>query len=113
MNFKVGQKVVCVISDKGISKGNIYVILDFDYCACKHKCWVDVGITMPVGKIVVGCGDCSHDLTPNINWWNSRHFTPIEYNSAHDEIMQKFESPIERPDILEPVKPPKIPQHEQ
>jgi hypothetical protein len=40
------------------------------------------------------------------HWYSSKYFRPIEFNEAHDEILGKFKSPKESPDvpIKEPVK---------
>ncbi len=105
--MKVGDNVVCIKTmastqgDGQIIKGQIYPILDEWACGCGWRHF-DIGHTT---LYVSGCPTChSHSQKQGMLWARSEYFAPIQYNSAHSELLQKAVT-IEKSDI--PIKEPK------
>lgn len=107
MNFKIGQKVVCVKThSKGlVKKGQIYTILEVYVCPSCGLIHFDVGID---GSYIDNwkCTPCGYVIKTDKWYMCYRLFRPLETTKqvSYQEIIQKFPSPIERPDILEPAK---------
>lgn len=107
--MKVGDEIVCIFAPPDASgyvpvvKGRVYLLLGIVTCQnCGHT-WFDVGI-LPSGDFQE-CGRCAPFSTfPGHTVWVSyKLFRPIEYNSAHEELLNK-EVVEEKLDI--PVKEP-------
>lgn len=103
MNFKVGQDVVCVNKNSmhNTIVGKTYLINRVKYCKCGKQA-VDVGLPMLYSATECSCGKVSYD---GIAWFGSFRFRPLEFISAHNELIEKFPIPEEVPDIeiKEPV----------
>lgn len=90
--MKIGDRVVCVKAHTNpacrIKKGTIYTIRNAKQCSCGNIAF-DVGI---IGTSSIGsCNSCKGKYTKPIEiWWiSARSFAPIQYNSAHDELLNK------------------------
>lgn len=108
--MKIGQKVVCIQSctnppgTASVKKGQIYTIIDTKTCSYCGQHWVDVGIRVPAG---LGLCTCLRILNRNgTAHCNPILFRPIEYNSAHDELIKQIVT--EKPDIIEVDKPVEV-----
>ena len=99
--MRVGQKVVCIKSStsRWVIKGRIYTVENMVKCECGHI-MIAVGVVRL--KMYTSCSTCGMLYSPNI-WFNSANFAPIQYNSAHSELVQKAVT-IEKSDI--PIKEP-------
>ena len=107
MNFNIGQRVVCVNANSPFTKKDeIYVVSQIGNCPKCKRALIDLGFYTKRET----CAYCKTVISKDIQWFAPIDFRPLEYETCHAEIIQKFESPIERPDILEPKK---IPSHEQ
>jgi hypothetical protein len=107
MNFRIGQKVVCIKSGSAIKKGNIYTVLRTHACPGCGEPLIDIGYSVfDFGGKREICSICGKEVSRNIQWLVSKMFKRIEYNSAHDEILEKFKAPVESPDVPEksPIK---------
>lgn len=104
-NFKIGQKVVCVNAKPTIGKtvlyikeGNTYTIKNIHICSCgmEHISLIEINDN---GGLTCGncCGNCSM-LINQICYMNIR-FRPLIYNSATEEILEKFKLTEEKSDI--------------
>ena len=103
--MKVGDRVVCVNNASnsfgvGVVKGRVYTINDVLACEC-GRVYFDVGLPDSVGKNLCLCGVILNN-TQTV-FVISTAFAPIQYNSAHDELLGK-EIVKETSDI--PVKEP-------
>ena len=98
MNFKVGQKVVCVKDHSMgiVKKGQIFTVLDTENCCV--QC-IDVGVDIDSKYIGTRCRFCGHLSFKNMLF--SRLFRPLQTDTCHDEILEKFKSPEEQPDIVQ------------
>ena len=104
MNFEIGQKVVCV-DVSGVTslvEGATYTIIGINKCVCGClQLLVHSGSTAECTKCA-----CKTE-TPIIggdSWQRSTRFRPLEYDSAHEEILEKYPLTEEIPDV--PVKEP-------
>lgn len=107
--MKTGERVVCVetkgnVYGHSVKKGQIYTINNVWTCPSCGKFKLDVGLYHNMSGRNGGCVKCSLD-GPDISviWCDSRLFRPIQYNSAHSELVQKAVT-IEKSDI--PIKEP-------
>ena len=99
MNFKVGQKVVCIKNHRAnlVRRGEIYTVLRIDRC-CKQI--INTGVPLRPGILHSKCPDCDtihyHEMM-----FAARLFAPIKSDTCHNEIIEKFKSPEEQPDIIQ------------
>ena len=98
MNFKVGQKVVCVKDHSMgiVKKGQIFKVWDTEYCCM--PC-IDIGIDINSEVLGTKCKYCGHISFKNM--LDSRLFAPLKTDTCHNEILEKFKSPEEQPDIIQ------------
>ncbi len=84
IEFKVGQKVVCIntsslVSTKEVKpkliKGKIYTVNSIIYCGQCGTQKVDVGLIIDVSGVVCCCGFV---LEPTARWAASQRFAPID-----------------------------------
>ncbi len=106
--MKPGDRIVCVSAPSSecgevfVKKGTVYLLLGIIPCLkCDHV-WFDVGVR-PSGDFQ-RCGMCTYPSKfPGHTVWISRElFRPIEYNSAHSELLkevveEKLDIPIKEP----------------
>jgi len=106
--MKPGDKVVCIESAHDsdnrfeVKKGRVYTILDLWNCSCHTH--LDVGLgSYTIGRI--NCIHCGKTAPNSKSYVPSYYFRPIEYPSAHEELMNKtwVEEKIDIP-IKEPQK---------
>jgi hypothetical protein len=108
ISMKPGDKVVCIETTSTYSewskqkwtvyKGQIYTIQNV--MTCCDMFYLDVGF---VSKIPVRCPKCSKNMG-HIVWAGSILFRPIQYISAHEELLKK-ETIVETSD--QPIEEPK------
>ena len=104
MGMKTGDRVVCIKSSNykntwpDIIKGKIYTIRLVNYCGC--SVWLDVGIDMC--QIDSSCHRCRFSLPGGCAWYGSLLFRPLQFNSAHEELINIIEEKIDV-EIHEPV----------
>lgn len=102
MNFKVGQKVVCVsVSPNSnvcrhvstvLKKGAVYTIKSISYNSCCGKMLLDVGIKSDADEVKCTCGRI-RKKTGNIWEFDASRFAPIiENTSTADIANQIFET---------------------
>ena len=106
MSFKIGQQVVCVRShSRGhVIKGKIYPVLGTFICSCGMQS-IDVGhYVQDCGKNRVVCYNCRIPMSYSTMWYNNKLFSPLEYESANNEVIEKYKSTEEVPDT--PIKEP-------
>jgi len=91
--MKVGDRVVCVQGHYdpkcNLVKGREYIIYATRKCPC-GGIGFDVGI---IGTSRIGnCLICSSDFIKDVGVWivSSTRFRPIQYNSAHDELIESI-----------------------
>jgi len=101
--MKIGDRVVCIKSDfNGVSevkKGIIYSVHDTLICPC-GLIHIDVGGSNEIDEGTCECGRTHNVVT---SYFCSKFFAPIEYNSAHDELISKIVE--EKPEFInEPAK---------
>lgn len=101
--FYVGQRVVCVKSNKhlGIKEGRIYVIHNIK----KGCCGWDVGIGIRSFG-VSSCPICLKEEPPSSIWWLMAYrFAPIEPRHQDVEIAEELlRQPVEERLDVKPVK---------
>jgi hypothetical protein len=102
--MKVGDNVICIQTcsngfNESVFKGKIYTIYAIRNCPGCKKIQFDVGLRGVIGsdKCLCGYGSGKTDIT----WAVSTLFAPIQYDSAHDELLEKIVE--EKPDVLIPV----------
>ena len=96
MNFRVGQKVVCVDSSKGrknreyppLVEGKSYKILAIQQCTC-GSVTVDVGLTSNVlGDSYCFC--CDRRTNRDYKFWPKQtRFVPIDWDEQADEAIRE------------------------
>lgn len=90
--FRIGQKVVALVTYRGIAKGNIYTVLSVEYCPKCGKQIVSVGLVEDNLKIGYGC-DCGlfFPLGSEKKYYSSR-FAPVEEISETkiEEVLQSI-----------------------
>lgn len=104
MNFRIGQKVVCI---HGLNKGVVFTIQGNSECPNCHRRLSDVGLRFPYhGFKDEQCDRCHfYLLSTDILWFANEILRPIEYNSAQEELAEEFKQVEEKPDIIvEPQK---------
>jgi hypothetical protein len=92
--MKVGDRVVCVKShskahENGIIKDKIFTILNI---MAHYKCGCvifDIGISSGFMSTYTKCRHGDSIPGGSIWWISSRLFSPLEFNSAHDELLNK------------------------
>ncbi len=102
--MKTGDRVVCIktkTSRQGnhkIVKDRIYMIHNVFSCQC-GMLHLDIGFSniSPMGRC--NCGDLY--FTEGTLWAHSIYFAPLQYNSAHDELINIVEEKI---DVKQPEK---------
>ena len=104
--MKISDRVVCIrtignIFGVGIVKGQIYTIYNIHICPTCNAVYFDVGLPDSPGS--ENCTKCHTTIGPCGVCADSRHFRPIEYNSATEELANK-EIVKETSDI--PIKEP-------
>ncbi len=108
MNFKIGQDVVCVSKDISHDTiiGKTYPVLAINYCPGCNRQMINVG-SPSHHSTYVRC-QCRHlwDAHSHTRWFASSRFRPLEFISAHNELIEKFPMPEEVLDI--PIKEPVI-----
>ncbi len=100
MNFRVGQKVLCVNDKYGtycaypLKKGSVYTIHGFYKCPCGSQ---QVTLMEITGIINMGCR-CDRTSTRRQSYFNWR-FIPLEYfenlisiSSHKEEMLEKVET---------------------
>lgn len=105
MNFSVGEKVVCIKNHSlgYVIAGQEYIVDGVQTCVCgQEDVKIITGRAYPGG--VSNC-HCGHLYSDN-DWYNSKLFRRKLYNSAHDEIIEKYPLTEEVPDT--PIKEPQI-----
>ena len=89
--MKVGDKVVCIKNASnsfgvGVVKGRVYTINDVSACEC-GRVFFDVGLPDSGGINLCRCGVILNNS--KTVFVISTVFAPIQYNSAHDELINK------------------------
>jgi hypothetical protein len=90
--MKIGTKVVCILNGTNsvgnqVIKGRIYTIEDILDCPKCPLIWIDVGLRCESNTDECLCGYFRGSA--NIVWVDHRYFRPIEYNTAHEELIKK------------------------
>lgn len=102
--MKVGDRVVCVKansnSDCPLKVNSIYHIFDINVCKCGSVSF-DVGIMLPFNFILILCV-CGSFYETNVWLLGSELFAPIQYSSAHDELINIVEEKLDV-EIKEPA----------
>ena len=95
--MKVGDRVVCVKVNpkKHLVKGAIYTINYIHECCGRIS--YDVGVERWNGS--TRCASCKKPIERSlfISWF----FAPLQYNSAHDELINIVEERIDQPEKVE------------
>lgn len=96
-NFKIGQKVICINSKStmgsraGIEEKKIYTISRIDFCKCGD-------VYLEFSEIKTHTGHCTTCMKIMDSYCGDR-FRPLIYNSATEEILEKFKLTEEKADI--------------
>ena len=112
MNFKIGQKVVCINARYKtycacpLVKGNIYTVYGFYTCECgSEQIYVD-----EVTEIVLmGCR-CHRTGMRRHSYYSDR-FRPLQYYDIYNKLFEKNKEVGGKSDIPKPI-PKKIKQPE-
>ena len=100
MNFKVGENIACIRSHDGIVRGKIYEVIGVRKCpGCKGR-WVLVNQDVTCDG-TIRCGKCHHITESPEHWYDAGLFKKLHSDTCHDEILEKFKSPEEQPDIVQ------------
>ena len=102
MNFKIGQKVVCVNAVGELIKGKTYIVDQLHECSGCGIPEISVGLILKP-PYFNWCGKCGHREveTGDIKWHRSDRFRPINHDTCHDEILEEFKAPNEEIDVPE------------
>ena len=106
--MQVGQEAVCIEDSCDnsntfrIIKGQVYHILGIWKCNC-HT-YYDIGFNASRTFECVHCYDTIHD---GIVYVPSKYFAPIQYNSAHDDLINKIKETKEEK-LDAPIKEPEV-----
>ena len=104
--MKPGDRVVCIrtksINDNAhtIIKGREYTIEGTYSCLC-GKIYLNIGIYF--NGPMSGLCNCNNTTPQGIVWANSIHFRPLQYHSAHNELINVVEERLDIK-IKEPIK---------
>lgn len=108
MNFEIGEEVICIKnhSQGCVLVGEEYIVESARTCSCGlDKIMVITNRTS--GYRASRCTRCGHRRL-DTGWFDSILFRrkATEYNSAHDEIIEKYPLTEEVPDT--PIKEPQL-----
>jgi hypothetical protein len=89
--FRVGQKVVSLVSGKYLKKGQVYTVMGIESCSCGDS--LDVGLRCMYGKRTV-CPRCGPVFVDGPKFFIASFFRPL------DPLEQQLDE-IEKEAILE------------
>jgi hypothetical protein len=95
--MKTGDKVVCITSHGSAIEGKVYEVYGIKTLACGCVV-INVGLTLPHVYFACFSHGCFDNPTGGYQWHNSDYFKPIQYNSAHDELLEIIEEKIDIPE---------------
>ena len=95
------DKAICIQSagdsEPKIFKGEIYAVYDVRKCSCGKT---NINIGQSLGRhLSVSC-TCGKHIDRVMMYWDSKFFATAEYESCHNEFIEKFKSPEEKPDVI-------------
>jgi hypothetical protein len=100
MEFKLGQKVLCVNDRYGsycrypLSKGGIYTIHGFHRCTCGSQ---QVTLMEIAGVVTMGCR-CQRTSVRRHSYYIWR-FIPLEYSETHAKALSDKNEILEKKDV--------------
>ena len=104
MDFNIGQKVVCIKGGEVLRTNAVYTVQGIKTCpSCKLN-MIDVGYSVYDHNALQEICLCGIEISKSIKWYANFLFRSLEYNIIHEEILEKFKSPKESPDV--PIKEP-------
>lgn len=112
-NFSVGEEVVCVETHpwRCVVKGEEHVIEGMRVCACGREQVLVLSGRVPAHTVSTRCTACGC-VSIGVNWYNAQRFRrkALEYNSATEELLEKF--PIEE-EVLDGEEKKKVKEKEK
>jgi len=93
--MEIGDKVICVkgLTDNGhvaCVKGEEYIVLDIMTTLCGHEVSLDIGTPMDAAEFYLFCEKCEFRYPNDGIWWlDISLFRKIEYQSAHNELVEE------------------------
>lgn len=94
--MKTGDRVIYVEPGKGLPVGSIHTVLGTWICSCGILC-IDIGETIESGYVGTHCNKCDDLINDYIQWWLTKNFRLLQYNSAHNELTNIIEEKIDTP----------------